>query len=289
MARSSSGRSVARAAATGGGATYRGQMPVNWYAALVVIVLLGAGSVALARYHYGQTAPATQPIVGQTWHAGLAFDVCGKIEPALAASPQSATTGLTTTGDGVLLIAPKSSGEAGNNATVGKFASEYTGLTLKNSVLKYPSAPELKNGDKCPAGTPDAGQKGVVKARSWVLPATSTGSGHELKQVGGAYVQAPAGLKLQNRGLIVVGFVPASASLPKVPGTTTVALLQAIAGTAPPVTTTTTAPVATTTTAPGATTTTTPTTTTTVAPTTTTKPATTTTKPKATTTTTTKK
>ena len=36
MARSSSGKSVARAAATGGGATYRGQMPVNWYAALVV-------------------------------------------------------------------------------------------------------------------------------------------------------------------------------------------------------------------------------------------------------------
>ena len=43
MARSSTGKSVARAAATGGGTTYRGQMPVNWYAALVIIVILGIG------------------------------------------------------------------------------------------------------------------------------------------------------------------------------------------------------------------------------------------------------
>ena len=63
MARSSSGKSVARAAATGGGATYRGQMPVNWYAALVVIVLVGLGSVAFAKYHYNQTAP-----VGRAHH-----------------------------------------------------------------------------------------------------------------------------------------------------------------------------------------------------------------------------
>ena len=46
MARSSSGKSVARAAATGGGTTYRGQMPVNWYAALVIIVIIGVASIA---------------------------------------------------------------------------------------------------------------------------------------------------------------------------------------------------------------------------------------------------
>ena len=49
MARSSTGKSVARAAATGGGTTYRGQMPVNWYAALVIIVVVGIASVVLAR------------------------------------------------------------------------------------------------------------------------------------------------------------------------------------------------------------------------------------------------
>ena len=57
MARSSSGKSVARAAATGGGTTYRGQMPVNWYAALVVIVLVGVASIAFAKYHYDQHPP----------------------------------------------------------------------------------------------------------------------------------------------------------------------------------------------------------------------------------------
>jgi hypothetical protein len=257
-------------------------MPVNWYAALVVIVLLGIGSVALARYHYGKTTPSTQPTVGQTWHAGLAFDVCGTTEPALAASTSS-TSGLTTTGSGVLLIAPRSSSEAGNNATVGKFASEYTGLTLTNSALKYPTVREYKNGDTCAAGTPDAGKKGVVRVRSWVLSA-STGSGTQVKQLGGAYAPQPKNLKFQNRQLITVGFVPSKTSLPKPPGAVTIALIQAIEGTAPPVTTTTAPPSATSTTAPSATTTTVPASTTTTShpatTTTTSKSVTTTTKPK---------
>src|ERR1700722_3396778 len=84
MARSSSGKSVARAAATGGGTTYRGQMPVNWYAALIVIVVLGVASVAFARYNYAKGGP--EPTVNQTWHAGLAFDICGTTEPDLPAS-----------------------------------------------------------------------------------------------------------------------------------------------------------------------------------------------------------
>ncbi len=84
MARSSSGKSVARAAATGGGTTYRGQMPVNWYAALVVIVLVGIASIALAKFNYNKTPTVVEPTVGTTWHAGLAFDICGTMEPALA-------------------------------------------------------------------------------------------------------------------------------------------------------------------------------------------------------------
>jgi hypothetical protein len=262
-------------------------MPVNWYAALVVIVILGIGSVAFARYHYSKSSPTVEPTIGETRHAGLAFDICGTMEPALAASAASTTSGLTTSGSGVLLIAPKVSGEAGHNATLGKFASEYTGLTLTNSALKYPgtSVPEYKNGQQCGTATPDAGKKGVLVARSWTI-SSSTGKGGQLKQVGGATTTTPKGLRLANRQLITVGFVPAGTKLPKPPGTTTVALLQAIEGTTAPVTTTTTVPAATTTTAPGATTTTTAapvtTTSTTAAPTTTTtvKSTTTTTKPK---------
>ena len=272
MARSSSGKSVARAAATGGGATYRGQMPVNWYAALVVIVLIGIASIALAKYNYNKTPTVVEPTVGTTWHAGLAFDICGTTEPALAASPTTATTGLTTTGSGVLLIAPKTASEAGTNATLGKFAQGYEGLTLTNTSLKYPSAsvPLYKNGEKCAAGTPDAGKVGEVKARWWVL-STQSGKSSQVKEAGGLTTVKPADLKFVNRQLITVGFVPDNVSLPK-PVSAISPLLQVLAGTQPVATTTTTVAGATTPTSSSPSTT-----TTTPASTTTTKPSSTTT------------
>ncbi len=279
MARSSSGRSVARAAATGGGATYRGQMPVNWYAALLVIVLIGLGSVAFAKYHYNQNPPVVEPAVGTTWHAGLAFDICGKTEAALAASPSTAKTGLTTTGDGVLKIAPNSSSEAGNNATLGKFASGYVGLTLTNTSVKYPSSTLYKNGEKCAAGTPDAGKVGEVAARTWLL-STKTGANGELEQTGGVTTVHPADLKFADRQLITVGFVPDNVTLPKPPASTITALLQVLAGGTQPIATTTTLPGATSSVPTPTTSTTAPTSTTTAPPSTTTsstKPPTTTT------------
>jgi hypothetical protein len=232
-------------------------MPINWYAALVLIVLIGIGSVALARHNYAKGSPTTAPIVGQTWHAALAFDICGKAEPALTATASGSPNGLTTTGGGVLLIAPKSSSEAGNNATLGKFAKEYATVQLTNTSVQYPGGVPYKNGQKCAAGTPDAGKVGVVRARSWTLSTSSQKSGSETKQVGGHYTTEPASLKLRNSQLVTVGFGPATKALPKVPATTEVALLQAIEGTSAPVTTTTVAPTTTTTAASGTTTTTT--------------------------------
>jgi hypothetical protein len=259
MARSSTGKTVARAAATGGGTSYRGQMPVNWYAALVLIVILGIGSVALAKHNYSRGG--SPPTVHQTWHAALAFDICGKKEPALTATASTSTAGLTTTGSGVLLIAPKTSSEAGSNATLGKFASEYSGLKLTNSSVQYPGGKEYTNGEKCAAGTPDAGKAGVLRARTWTLSVpASTKSGSESKQVGGSYTSTPADLKFVNKQLITVGFVPAGTTLPRIPASTELALVQAINGTTAPVTTTTTTapPTTTTTTTPATTTTTTP-------------------------------
>ena len=252
-------------------------MPVNWYAALVIIVVIGIGSVALAKYHYNQTPTQVEPTTNTTWHAALAFDICGTTEPALAASPSGATTGLTTTGSGVLLIAPKTASEAGNNATLGKFAQGYSGLTLTNTELKYPSAtvPAYSNGQKCAAGTPDAGKVGEVQARTWVL-STKTGKNGQLEQVGGLTSVKPASLKLLNRQLITVGFGPANQPLPKPPASTITALLQVLAGSQPVPTTTTSVPGASTT-VPALSTTTVP------ALGTTTVPATTTTKPSSTT------
>ena len=283
MARSSSGKSVARAAATGGGTTYRGQMPVNWYAALVVIILVGIGSIAVAKYNYNQVPAVVEPAVGTSWHAGLAFDICGTMEPALAASPSSATTGLTSAGNGVLLIAPKTASEAGHNATLGKFADGYTGLTLTNTTLGYPSTttsvPQYKNGEKCPSGTPDAGKVGVVQARTWVI-STQTKNNEEV-ETGGVTTLKPADLRFLNRQLITAGFAPEGSPLPKPPASTITALVQVLAGAQAPVTTTTVAGGTSSTTVPL------PTTTPTSAPvsSTTAPPATTTTKPSSTTTT----
>jgi hypothetical protein len=286
MARSSSGKSVARAAATGGGTTYRGQMPVNWYAALVIIIVVGIASIAVAKYNYNKTATVAEPAVGTSWHAGLAFDICGTMEPVLPASPSSAKTGLTTTGSGVLSIAPKTSGEAGNNATLGKFADGYTGLTLTNTKLTYPSTsstkvPSYSDGDKCAAGTPDAGKVGTVQARSWVI-STKTSKNGEEEETGGATTDTPAALRFLNRQLITTGFVPAGTQMPKPPASTVLALQQVLAGgSAPIATTTTTAAGVTSSTVQSATTTTAPPTTTTSTP----APSTTTTKPSSTTTT----
>jgi hypothetical protein len=227
---------------------------------------LGIGSVVLARYHYAKGAPTTQPIVGQTWHAALAFDICGQMEPALTATPSGSGSGLTTTGSGVLLIAPKTGSEAGRNATLGKFATEIATVKLTNSSVQYPGGVLYKNGQKCAKGTPDAGQAGVVRVRSWTL-SPGQKSGSEVKLLGGNYSSSPASLRLRNSQLMTVGFGPSSKALPKVPSATELALLQVVNGTSAPVTTTTLAPTTTTTTtgASGSTTTTAPVTTTTKA------------------------
>jgi hypothetical protein len=265
-------------------------MPVNWYAALVVIIIIGVASIAVAKYNYNKTAAVVEPAVGTSWHAGLAFDICGTMEAALPASPSSAKTGLTSSGGGVLLVAPKTAAEAGNNATLGKFASGYTGLTLTNTTLKYPSTkvPSYANGQKCAVGTPDAGKVGVVQARSWVI-STTTGKNNEEVETGGATTEQPADLKFLDRQLITVGFAPKGTSLPKPPASTITGLVQVLAGNQSPATATSTTVAGETTSSVPATATTAPVSSTTTssvpATTTTAAPVTTTTKPSSTTTT----
>ena len=110
-------------------------------------------------------------------------------------------------------------------------------MTLTNTKLKYPSTgvPQYTNGQKCAAGTPDAGKAGVVMARSWII-STTTGKTHEQTETGGATTTQPADLKFQNRQLITVGFVPAGTKLPKSTSTIS-ALVPVLAGDQAPVAT----------------------------------------------------
>ena len=255
MPSNSTGKWVERAATTGGGRTYRGQMPVNWYASLAIICIVGLGLIGFSRYEntHRTASSSGPPTTSQVWHAGLGIDVCGTIQPDLPASTNTAKTGLTANGNGVLTIAPKNSSESGGNATLGKFVSGYKGLELSASTLQYPGKTSYSNGDVCPKGTPDAGKPGVVIVDSWSSP-ESNGKGTETSG-------DPQDLLFTNAQMITMAFVPATANVPKPPAQTITALLTALTNS----TTATTAP-ATATTAP-ATATTAPTTATT-APTT---------------------
>jgi hypothetical protein len=244
MARGTTGRSVQRAGATGGGRTYRGQVPVNWYAALVLIVVVGLVSIVYSRVEYRRTSTTVQPAVGTTWYAGIAFDTCGTVRPALAANTSS--TGISTSGNGVLVIAPTKASEAGDNATLGRFVSGYKGLELTATSLRYPGAKTLTNGEKCPAGTPDAGKTGSVVIESWP----------NVESKSSTPVTDPSTFKIPETSLVVVGFVPSGTTLKK-PASVEVALLQAAAAGASGSASSTTTPTSTTTPAASSTTTTT--------------------------------
>jgi hypothetical protein len=252
MARNPTGRWVARVGATGGGRTYRGQVPVNWYAALVLIVLLGLASIIYSRHEYQSPAAATTPpVVGTTWYAGYDFYVCGKALPSLP-SNQSATSSnqaFYTTGNGVITISPKTASQAGANATLGKFVDGYPKLVLTNDRIAYPGPKGVTtytNGQTCPKGTPDAGKKAAVAVTSWANFLNST--------KGVAVKGTVTDLRFSSNQEITIGFVPAGTKLPRPPGQVELAMLNAAGASS----TTTTAPGATTTTAPSATTTTAP-------------------------------
>ncbi|MGD0883032.1 MAG: hypothetical protein ABSB09_15820 [Acidimicrobiales bacterium] len=249
MASNSTGKWVQRAATTGGGRTYRGQMPVNWYATLALIIVVGLALVGLSRYQLSHrtSSSAGPPTTSQTWYAALGTDICGTVEPDLPANTdKSATsnatpkqTGLHSNGNGVVTISPLTSSEAGSNATLGTFVSHYKGLELSDTTLQYPGKPAYTNGDVCPKGTPDSGKPGVVIVYSW--PNFTAKQGSETPG-------NPQSLLFQNGQLITMAFVPATTSIPKPPASAITNLIDAAeAGPSTPTSTTAPSSVATTT------------------------------------------
>ena len=257
MAKNDSGKWVARAAATGGGRTYRGQRPVKWYFSLFLICVLGLALIAYSRYERQHPASAGPPTTSDHWYAAYSVDICGVKEPVLASPSNVSTSGITTTGDGLIHVAPKSSQDTGANATLGRFVQLYPGMRLTSTTIRYPGAKSSTTnhtftlGDTCPKGTPDAGKHGELVVQQWPNPAGNPSA------IGKAHPQTvgvPTQLRLQNGQLISIGFVPHGTKLAKPPATRIEALLKAMTGTG---TTTPTSPTVSvpTTTAPGSTTT----------------------------------
>ena len=133
MANNSTGKWVQRAATTGGGRTYRGQMPVNWYASLVLICVVGLFLVGLSRYQltHRSTSSSGPPTTSQTWYAALGHRRLRDDAAQPAGQHQHVKTGLTANGNGVVTIHPKNSSESGSNATLGKFVRALQGARAR--------------------------------------------------------------------------------------------------------------------------------------------------------------
>jgi hypothetical protein len=200
MPSSSSGKWVARAGATGGGRTYRGQVPTNWYLALVLLVLVGIASVVYSRSEYRSAALAdtTPPTKGTTWYAAYSLDICGTQRSPLPSNEISPTVqSFYTTGDGVIVVAPKTTTDAGPHATLGKFTTAYAGLALSATSLTVPrlSVPKSTTTTTAPAATTStttttapattttsgAGTSALVTGRTGIVTAASTKSTKKTK------------------------------------------------------------------------------------------------------------
>lgn len=153
---------VSKAAASGGSRSYKEARPWGYYTLLAVIAILGVAGIYYSRYemqHPPKPIPAAAPAVGTTWYEAIGFEICGSFKPNLPQNPNLSSVGLFTTGNGVITISPKNSSEAGANATLAKFISEYPNLVINANEIKLPKGPAYKVGDKCPGQS----QKSVIK------------------------------------------------------------------------------------------------------------------------------
>lgn len=176
MAKSTTGKWVSRVGASGGSKAYKKTRPSNYYAVLVVIVVLGLASTVFARYDYQHPASAasgTPPTIGTTWFAALNVDVCGVALPYLKSDAHS-IYGMKVQADNVIQISPVSAADAGSHATLGQFAVEFPGLVASSTVLGIPSsagvanaATTYRNGQLCPSSSKYAKKAGQVEYAYW--------------------------------------------------------------------------------------------------------------------------
>ncbi|MCU1493017.1 MAG: hypothetical protein JWO62_781 [Acidimicrobiaceae bacterium] len=219
MSRGSFGRSVARAAASGGSRSYRARPPILWYAAMVVIIVAGIGLAAYSRNE--RLHPATiGPTASDNWQVALAIDICGTLQANLPANSNLTSVGIRTFGNGLINVDPGAvttgaSAYEGVHATLGKFASSYPSFTLTSTSIKLPtkSSKTWANGESCTGPLKGAG---TLEAKVWSSP---TATGHI---VTGDLTK----LHLSNGEMITVAFVPKGASIPEPPSRS--ALLAAL-------------------------------------------------------------
>ncbi len=245
MAKSTSGKWVSRVGAAGGGKSYKKSRPGNFYGALAVIVILGLALVVYSRYEYqnpvkAAKAPQVAPVIGSTLYAALAVDDCGTTLPYLTEDAKTYKGSWVVGPYDVVELTPEAAANAGKNATLANFTTDYPGLKLTSSEIAIPKgqglanpATTFKNGEACGATTKYAGKKGKVEYAYWTT----------LGQVTPAITTNPSKIHFAKDLRVTIAFVPAGVT-PAAPSKSSVDEMV-LANTTP--TTTTTAPTTTTT------------------------------------------
>lgn len=227
MAKGSIGKQVARAAATGGGRTSRGEIPLVFYGGLALISVLGILVVGYSRYElqHPVSKPVVHPVIGDNWNFAFGVYDCNSFLPNLPTIKASSKASFTTTGNGIINLSPKVAADEGKGATLGKFASDYKGLKFSSKSVVYPGKGTISAGATC-NGKPTQLETSVWSSLLDTHPKIYAGS--------------PANVVISsNDELVTVGFVPKGKSLPKPSSATQLANVTTTTTSAPASTTTT--------------------------------------------------
>ena len=201
MGKASSSKKVARAAGTGGGRTTRGKTPVLWYSMLAAVLLAGIGLTAFSRQERLDklSSPASKEAPkanADHWHTALGVYVCDHwLDPV---KDQADPVGIHTHGDGIIHVHPFVASAAGRRATLSRFSETVKG-DLHATRFSWPEGDskkkvEHKNGEKC------GDQVGEVKAFYDGKP-----------QLGN-----PGDIRLTDKGVLVLAFVPKDTTVEKI-------------------------------------------------------------------------
>lgn len=206
MGKASSNKKVARAASTGGGRTARGARPWGWYGSMVIVALLGSLVIVTSRNERQAASnplksekprppslPGQKQFGGDHWHAAYGVYICNEFVPAINSDRDP--RGIHTHNDGIVHIHPFTKSSSGRNATFGVFA-DAVGLKAGATSVHVSGGKAYKNGDACPDG-----KKGKLKVRL---------NGDERPG-------DPKKIRLRDRDLVVVAFVPSGVDVPKSP------------------------------------------------------------------------
>ena len=168
-----------------------------------VIVIIGLVSIVFSRYEYQHhhRRPRSSRPSGRPCTPGYSIDVCGKVHRPLAASTNSSTVGMRPPATGVLNVSPEDRGtRPATTRTLGRSSPTTRVRRSRPSGSRCPSHGKYHNGaSRAPNGTPDAGQKGIVRGRD--LAQRRQHEGHAPDTTRPTF-------KIGARTLVTVGFVP---------------------------------------------------------------------------------